>query len=72
MPEAQEKLLAEIRDLLATALEQERARSEARDAKIAASLEMQRQAVTMQRRVLIVGAILVLIVLVCAFVFESR
>lgn len=75
MAEAQEKLLTEIRDLLVTAIEQERSRSDARDTLIAASLDMQRRAVALQRRTVLGGAVvllMLLVVLVCAVALENR
>ena len=53
MAEPTEKLLAEIRDLLAQAIERERIRSDARDARIAQAIRLQRY-----------GAVLLAVVLV--------
>ena len=59
MSDLQEKLLAEIRDLLASAIERERSRSDARDAQLAASIQLQRAQGRLYRRVVLVGALLV-------------
>lgn len=70
--ESQEKLLTEIRDLMATAIERERVRSDARDAQIAASLEMQRATSRLYRRVVAVGGVLVLALLILLLSFAMR
>ena len=59
MADAQEKLLTEIRDLVAGAIERDRIRSEARDAQIAASIQLQRAQARLYSRVVLVGSILV-------------
>jgi hypothetical protein len=64
MSDSQEELLAEIRDLLANAIERERARGDARDAQIAASIQLQRAQSRLYRRVVLVGALLVAALLV--------
>jgi F0F1-type ATP synthase assembly protein I len=59
MADTHEKLLAEIRDLIAGAIERDRIRSEARDAQIATSLQLQRAQSRLYSRVVLVGGILV-------------
>ena len=59
MADAQEKLLTEIRDLVAGAIERDRIRHEARDAQIAASIQLQRAQARLYSRVVLVGSILV-------------
>ena len=63
----QEKLLAEIRDLLIAAVESERVRSAARDATIAESVELQRRMIRLYRRVVAVGAIIVVALLILLY-----
>lgn len=65
--EPQEKLLTEIRDLLVAAAERERVQSEARDAKIAESLQLQRATGRLYRRVVAIGTILVVVLLTWLF-----
>ena len=65
--ETQEKLLAEIRDLLVAAVESERVRSAARDATIAESVELQRGMMRLYRRVVAVGAIIVVALLILLY-----
>ena len=75
MSDSQEKLLSEIRDLLASAIERERVRSDARDAQIAASIQLQRAQVRLYRRVVVSGAIVgcaLLVVLVYLLSFMQR
>ena len=64
MTDSRDELLTEIRDLLANAIERERIRSDARDAQIAASVEMQRAQARLYRRVVVVGAVVALALLI--------
>ena len=65
--ETQEKLLAEIRDLLVAAVESERVRGAARDATIAESVELQRRMIRLYLRVVAVGAIIVVALLILLY-----
>lgn len=69
---SQERLLAEIRDLIASAIEREQLRSNARDAQIAASIQLQRATSRLYRRVVAVGGVVVLALLILLLYMALR